>query len=113
VVNARSLADWGQVPMFLLLKKAKIFLMKNYRQTSSVTSMISQLGWEELRLIRTRIKTILLFKIVYNLLIYHQNRSSFQLAQSLEVKQEQKRKGTSSMYWCVGNPPGKSCLPVA
>jgi hypothetical protein len=40
--------------------------MKNYRQTSSVTSMMSQLGWEELRLIRTRIKTILLFKIVYN-----------------------------------------------
>ena len=24
VVNARSLADWGQVPMFLLLKKAKV-----------------------------------------------------------------------------------------
>jgi hypothetical protein len=28
---------------------------------------MSQLGWEELRLIRTRIKTILLFKIVYNI----------------------------------------------
>jgi hypothetical protein len=24
VINARSLADWGQVPMFLLLKKAKV-----------------------------------------------------------------------------------------
>jgi hypothetical protein len=24
VVNARSLADWGQLPMFLLLKKAKV-----------------------------------------------------------------------------------------
>jgi hypothetical protein len=24
VVNARSFADWGQVPMFLLLKKAKV-----------------------------------------------------------------------------------------
>jgi hypothetical protein len=24
VVNTRSLADWGQVPMFLLLKKAKM-----------------------------------------------------------------------------------------
>jgi hypothetical protein len=47
-------------------RRGAIFLMKNYRQTSSVTSMMSQLGWEELRLIRTRIKTILLFKIVYN-----------------------------------------------
>ena len=43
------------------------FVMKNYRQTSSVTSMMSQLGWEELRLRRARIKTILLFKIVNNL----------------------------------------------
>jgi hypothetical protein len=31
------------------------------------TSMMSQLGWEELRLRRARIKTILLFKIVNNL----------------------------------------------
>jgi hypothetical protein len=43
------------------------FLMKDYRQTSSVISMMSQLGWEEHRLIRrTHIKTILLFKIVNN-----------------------------------------------
>ena len=41
--------------------------MNNYRQASSVTSMMSQLGWEELRLRRARIKTILLFKIVNNL----------------------------------------------
>ena len=47
-------------------RRGAIFLMKNYRQTSSVTSMMSQLGWEDLRLIRTRIKTILLFKIVCN-----------------------------------------------
>jgi hypothetical protein len=31
------------------------FVMNNYRQTSSVTSMMSQLGWEELRLRRARI----------------------------------------------------------
>ena len=43
------------------------FVMNNYQQTSSVTSMMSQLGWEELRLRRARIKTILLFKIVNNL----------------------------------------------
>jgi hypothetical protein len=41
--------------------------MNNYRQTNSATSMMSQLGWEELRLRRARIKTILLFKIVNNL----------------------------------------------
>ena len=49
--------------------------------------MMSQLDWEELRLRRARIKTILLFKIVNNLVdiqMYHQNRSSFQLAPSLE-----------------------------
>jgi hypothetical protein len=43
------------------------FVMNNYRQTSSVISMMSQLGWEELGLRRARIKTILLFKIVNNL----------------------------------------------
>jgi hypothetical protein len=43
------------------------FGMNNYRQTSSVSSMMSQLGWEELRIRRARIKTILLFKIVNNL----------------------------------------------
>jgi hypothetical protein len=41
--------------------------MNNYRQTSSVISMMSQLGWEDLRLRRARIKTILLFMIVNNL----------------------------------------------
>ena len=40
---------------------------EQHQQTSSVTSMMSQLGWEELRLRRARIKTILLFKIVNNL----------------------------------------------
>ena len=48
-------------------RKGAIFVMNNYRKTSSVTSMMSQLGWEELRLRRARIKTILLFKIVNNL----------------------------------------------
>ena len=43
------------------------FVMNNYRQTSSVISMMSQLGWEDLRLRRARIKTILLFMIVNNL----------------------------------------------
>jgi hypothetical protein len=43
------------------------FVMNNYQQTSSVTSMMSHLGWEELRIRRARIKTILLFKIVNNL----------------------------------------------
>jgi hypothetical protein len=35
--------------------------MNNYRQTSSVTSMMSQLGWEELTLRRARIKILPLF----------------------------------------------------
>ena len=43
------------------------FVINNYRQTSSVTSVMSQLGWEEFRIRRARIKTILLFKIVNNL----------------------------------------------
>ena len=46
--------------------KAVKIVMNNYWQTSSVTSMMSQLGWEEIRVRRARIKTILLFKIVNN-----------------------------------------------
>jgi hypothetical protein len=41
--------------------------MSNYQQTSSVTNMMSHLGWEELRIKRARIKTILLFKILNSL----------------------------------------------
>ena len=40
------------------------FVSNDYRQTSSVTSMMFHLGWNELRNRRALIKTILLFKFI-------------------------------------------------
>lgn len=51
----------------MVQRRGARFVMNDYQQTSSVTNMISKLGWEELKMRRARIKTILLFKIVNHL----------------------------------------------
>ena len=47
--------------------RAARFCQNDYRRTSSVTSMIQNLGWEELQYRREQCKTVMMYRIINNL----------------------------------------------
>ena len=49
-------------------RRAARFCHNDYRRTSSVTSMIQNLGWEELQHRREQCKTIMMYRIVNDLI---------------------------------------------
>ena len=52
----------------LVQRRAARFCHYDYRRTSSVTSMIQNLGWEELQHRREQCKTIMMYRIVNDLI---------------------------------------------
>ena len=48
-------------------RRAARFCQNDYRRTSSVTSMIQNLGWEELQYRREQCKTVMMYRIINNL----------------------------------------------